>query len=439
MNYPVIARPNVLKIGEKRQKVLIVTSAILNPSNVLYSCVEMTQARLLSEVHDVALLSVWPSLPGGMAEGRRLVANLVRAPSAPHLRDLAHWCHTARLGPVRRHLIGGLEVYEGTAVLRGESFEGDLSAWVKGAFAAFESYCRDHGKPDLIHAHGRFLNAGAFALEALRSRQVPYVYTEHCSFYQRGIAPAASRKVLSEVILRSRAYAPVSRTLANAVTGFLGDIRTPAITPNALDPAFEDEPPTAPPSRRSFRFFNASSLDELKGIDVLLEAFSRAFGGEEAFTLTICGDGAQRKQLEGMASELGIGRQVKFEGWRPNEDIVQLMDQSHAVVISSRVETFGVVAIESLARGRPVLATRCGGPEEIVTEADGLMVPPDDPAALAKGLASIVSDYGRFDQAAMRARALARYGRHAFLGRIAEIYANSDADDALDPGEARTS
>ncbi|THD77684.1 MAG: glycosyltransferase [Phenylobacterium sp.] len=421
-----------------RKKLLIVSSAVLNPANTLNSLVEMTQAALLSEIYDVALLSVWQSLPGGALEGRRRGAAWVRSPSPANFRDLADWLGTARMRAVRRHTIEGLQVFEGTANPRGQSFDDDLEAWVRGAWQAYEEYCSEHGKPDLIHAHGRFLNAGVFALQVLKSQCVPYVYVEHCSFYQRGLAPLECREVLAEVIRRSQAYAPVSGVLAKAVAKFVGDIRTPVITPNALDPGFEDQPMRPPPPSRPFRFFNASSLDEIKGIDVLLKAFAEAFAGDENVELTICGDGAQRKHFETMAGELGIDRRVTFRGWRPNDEIVQFMDDAHATVISSRVETFGVVAIESLARGRPVLATRCGGPEEIVTETDGILVRPADPAALARGMVSLVANYGQFDCSAIRDASLKRFGREAFLRRAAQISGMPDLEHARPrrPGKA---
>ncbi len=96
--------------------------------------------------------------------------------------------------------------------------------------------------------------------------------------------------------------------------------------------------------------------------------------------------------------------------------------QSHAFVLSSRHESFGVVAVEALMAGRPVLATRCGGPEDIVGEGDGLLVSRDDPDALALGLRAMAEGRVALDApAARRDRAVARFGRLAVGQQVAAL------------------
>ena len=94
------------------------------------------------------------------------------------------------------------------------------------------------------------------------------------------------------------------------------------------------------------------------------------------------------------------------------------------VVSSTRRETFCSVAAESLACGTPLVLTRCGGPEEFVTPADGVMVAPDDPAALASGILEAVGKRESFDSDAIRARIVARFGHDAWSARAMAMYAH---------------
>jgi len=366
-------------------KLLIVSSEPLNPGDTFSSIFELSQAKLLGKVLDVAILSVG------------------QAPFAV-------------LRPVRRHVIEGVRVYEGLASPGGR-FEASLKRWTAAARKGFAAYHRENGRPDVIHAHGRFLSAGAFASGA----GVPYLYTDHSSLYQRGYAPDEARPVLREVVEGAAVYSTVSPSLAKAVEAFLGgEVRPAVITPNVLDPIYETAAPK-PPTAGPFTFINIATLDANKGVDVLIGAFAQAFGASDE-RLVICGDGPLRGELEALAREVGVAERVAFLGKVSRQAVLEEIDRAHVLVISSHVETFGVAAIEAMARGRPVVSTRCGGPEGLVDENNGLLVPPGDVEALAGALQTIAATYGRYDPAAIRAGAVGLYGEAAFLERMMGLY-----------------
>lgn len=81
-----------------------------------------------------------------------------------------------------------------------------------------------------------------------------------------------------------------------------------------------------------------------------------------------------------------------------------------------------MVLVEALACGTPVVATRCGGPEDIVTEEVGVLVPPEDPAALAAGIAQVLDRRGEYDAAKLRAYALERFGLESVGKRLEALY-----------------
>ena len=131
---------------------------------------------------------------------------------------------------------------------------------------------------------------------------------------------------------------------------------------------------------------------------------------------------AEQGRLKAMAVELGLSERVRFAGKLPLDALVRTMQESAVLVLPSRAESLGMVLVESLACGTPVVATRCGGPEDIVDDRVGMLVPPDDPAALAAGIEQVLDRRDRYDRGALRAHALERFGLESVTARYAELY-----------------
>jgi len=104
-----------------------------------------------------------------------------------------------------------------------------------------------------------------------------------------------------------------------------------------------------------------------------------------------------------------------------SEQVRDELAAADAFVLASDVETFGVAVIEALACGRPVIVTASGGPDHMVTPANGMLIPPRDPAALRDALIRMRQEAGDYDRMAIRAEALSLYGPEAFARRFAEI------------------
>ena len=149
-------------------------------------------------------------------------------------------------------------------------------------------------------------------------------------------------------------------------------------------------------------------LHENKAFDVLIQAMAAIPG---AF-LWIAGDGPLRRQLETQAAALGVGERVRFLGWR--DDVPALFAAADLFVCPSRHEPLGNVVIEAWAQAVPVVAAASQGPAQLIADgADGLLVPVDDPAALAAAIRRLLSEPGL-------AETLAAAGRHAYEQRFTE-------------------
>jgi glycosyltransferase involved in cell wall biosynthesis len=133
----------------------------------------------------------------------------------------------------------------------------------------------------------------------------------------------------------------------------------------------------------------AGRLGPQKGLGVALAALANVPDA----TLTIAGDGPERAALEGRAAELGLNARVRFVGSVPRETVLRLFRAADASVLPSAWENFPHAVVESLAVGCPVIATAVGGVPEVVTDGEnGLLVPPNDPAALAAAISRFFSD-----------------------------------------------
>jgi glycosyltransferase involved in cell wall biosynthesis len=165
-----------------------------------------------------------------------------------------------------------------------------------------------------------------------------------------------------------------------------------------------------------------------KATEVLVEAFAEVARRVPAARLLLVGDGPQRPVLEARARELGLADRIRFAGFQHDPELhVRLF---RVTAVPSREEGLGMTAIESLAAGVPVVATRVGGLPEVVTHGrSGLLVPPDDPAALAGALVRVLAEPGLREQLALGARAESRrFTIDRFVDRMEALYRSVSRD-----------
>jgi teichuronic acid biosynthesis glycosyltransferase TuaC len=192
-----------------------------------------------------------------------------------------------------------------------------------------------------------------------------------------------------------------------------------------LDGRFEDQQSMLAPVQGNgdpFTFFTLAALEPNKNQSGLLDAFAMAFQDSDSVRLRVGGDGSLRRRLKAKARRLGIAGRVVFTGSLGRADVLREMKRCDAFVLPSLVETFGVVLIEALACGKPVVATRSGGPEDIVTARNGLLVPPANATALAEALQRARTQFDQYEPMHIRTDCLDRFGREAFVARLRAVY-----------------
>ncbi len=170
-------------------------------------------------------------------------------------------------------------------------------------------------------------------------------------------------------------------------------------------------------------------LTHFKGVDVLLDAaviYERELG--EVFTL-IVGDGELRSELEGQAEKLGL-RGVYFLGHQSQSEVAKIFNMADVSVVPSRVEPFGLVAVEAMACGTPVIATNEGGLPDFVDDRVGALVDVDDTDQLAAKIIAEVQSEAK----AMKGTWIAEYTHKGFswshqVDKMIEIYGEVLTED----------
>ncbi len=138
------------------------------------------------------------------------------------------------------------------------------------------------------------------------------------------------------------------------------------------------------------KVFAAGRFVKKKGFHLLLEALAELKPSDRNFSLQIAGDGPEFSTLEALATQLGIDENVQFLGYR--NDIPNLMKDADLFVLPSLSEPFGIVMLEAMAMGTPIIATRCEGPLEILDDTSAILVDKGDKGALFQGLRQAMQD-----------------------------------------------
>ncbi len=282
----------------------------------------------------------------------------------------------------------------------------------------FELACRRFGPVQLIHAHVSY-PAGYVASLLSREFDVPYVITEHMSPFPFSHLMKRDRPLdeISQAFEGASATIAVGPALADRIASF--GYRRPTIIPNLVD---ERRFQVGRPREDKLVFFTLCVISEQKGIDHLLEAIALWNPPASRFEFQIGGDGPKRGEYEARARRLGLADRVHWLGAVSRERAPDLFRQSHVFVLPSRHESFGIVYAEALACGKPVIATRCGGPEAIVHEGNGLLVDVGDFHALAEAMRTMAVNWGFYDSGLIRRDFEARFSRPAVVGQLSNLY-----------------
>ncbi len=292
--------------------------------------------------------------------------------------------------------------------------------YVAWAWFAYRYVRRVWGRPDILHAHVA-LPAGLAGAFIKRLWGTPLVITEHTgpfSFLMRNRFAAWATR---HAVCSADRLVAVSTALRRQIEEYPALRRPIDIIPNVVDTEVFRLPVGHQPGTPRLLFVG-EMRSSAKGVDYLLGAVSVLRKRGLEVSLDLVGEGRQRRQYETLARSLRVADLCRFLGTMPHEQLAAIMPQYSLLVMPSLAETFGVVLVEAFACGVPVVATRSGGPEGIVTPEVGVLVEPANSAALADGIADVLGRPDDFPPEQLRRSAEARFGRKAVIEMLIELY-----------------
>lgn len=256
-------------------------------------------------------------------------------------------------------------------------------------FAAIHSWntARRGRDCDLIHAHWS-LSAGTSVLTRPIHRR-PIIATLQGSDVFRVTEGRVGASLTQEVLLRCERITCLSRALADKLIAIGVPARRITIIPNGVDTDH-----FAPPlhgAREPLMVF-VGSLIERKGANYLLSALPTVFSSFPDVRMAIIGQGPEEGALRKQAEALGISQRVLFVGPQSQDEVRNWLQRAQLLVLPSLEEGLGVVLLEALACGTPVVASNVGGIPDVITPEVGQLTPPGDPDALAGAIEEALSD-----------------------------------------------
>jgi glycosyltransferase involved in cell wall biosynthesis len=292
---------------------------------------------------------------------------------------------------------------------------------IAGMVVALRRLRREGWRPDIVHAH--VYSAGLPALVLGRLSGAPVVITEHFTGFQRGLITGYDRFTARVAFRFADLVAPVSEDLARQVRALQPRARV-RVVENVVDTDTFHPPaePRTDPGDGSARLLNVAAFAPKKAHTDLLEALAELRRDRAQVTLDLVGDGQTRTQVEARARVLGLDSAVSFHGELPKAEVAELMRRADLFVLPSVFENLPCVLLESLASGLPFVASAVGGVPELADGPESVLVPPEDPGALAAAIATALGRREQLDPQALAERARLRFGYEAFERTWTGIY-----------------
>lgn len=267
-----------------------------------------------------------------------------------------------------------------------------IISWYKG----LKIVRKEWGRPELIHVNV-CLPMGVLAVMLDFFYGIPFIVSEHYTgFLQRTKNPVLYM-LLKIILHRSKKICPVSQALKNTMEQFYQADKYRVI-PNVINTGFFI-PPSSKKNQLRKKILHVSLLnDKQKNISGILHAIHEISKTRDDFELHIVGDGRDRAKLENLSIDLGLKDSVVFfHGFVDDLELLDFFQSSDFFVLNSNYETFSLVCTEALAAGIPVIATRCGGPEEYMNENFGILIEKGNQQQLVSAIQFMLDHSGNYD------------------------------------------
>jgi glycosyltransferase involved in cell wall biosynthesis len=316
-------------------------------------------------------------------------------------------------------IVGDINVYEGFYPSFSIRFIGRINKHLrKNAYKqAFERCAKDQGRPDIVHAH--IIDMASSAIFYKERYQIPFVITEHWTKTNVEQIPDWLKR-MSGAYHQADKVICVSKALADSLKR---NFQIDSIVINNMVSNVFFQSTKKDRKDNCFRFIACGAIrnNGNKGFDILVDAFAKGHFHQNV-TLDIIGDGEDRPFIEKKITQNGMSDQIHLLGVKSPDEVSELLCNSDCFVLSSRLETFAIVVIEAMAKGLPVVATRCGGPETFLLPEHGILVEKENVEQLTDAMKQMIETHSSYDGEKIKKYCHDNFSQDVIAHKIIDVY-----------------
>lgn len=279
-----------------------------------------------------------------------------------------------------------------------------------------------HSKPDILHAY-ILTRTGLISWYLSRRWKLPYIISEQWSGFVTGKFLKSNwfkRIITRYTVKKANALTCVSEFLYRRMKECGVVNPSTHVIPNVISKS-----PVISGRNESSRvsvLLVADLVDEIKNISGVIRMIA-GLETEIPFSLRIIGRGPDEVMLKNLAAENGLlNKKIFFEGLKPNHVVLEYLQRSDFLLMNSRYETFSLICVEAMSCGKPVLATRCGGPDEFITPQTGILFEVGNASELKKNFLYMLNHFREFNSEMIKDYSYSLFSKEKISAAFHELF-----------------
>lgn len=378
-------------MGSVNMKILIIPSWYPNSSNPVWGNYFIKQAEALNDYADVSFLNI-------NRVGIKEFSELFKLKKQDGFNDKKY----------------SFKFYQKSILnVRTINLDWSYKRYQKAAYKAYKKLEKIIGKPDIILVES-ILPAGLAALYISQKENIPYIIHHH-----------------SYDVLNKKEYVEYDKPIieqASCCMAVNDEIKKRVeelgkkcvIMPNYIDTKrFKINKKL----NKKFILINICNFYKVKALEILLQALNKVVYEDNIkdIKLNIIGTGDYEAYYKDVCSNLKLNKYVNFMGYVNNNEIPKLISESDVLCVSSRKETFCIPILEAFASGKPVISTKCGGPNKLINNDRGVKVSIDDVEEYRKAIINMKKNYKNYNSEEIKEYAYNNFDKEIICNKIINI------------------